>query len=177
MIVGAFTLVVPVPDGDSPNYSGGIPPTLGPDAARFSRCDFTMTIEAAPTLVTTPSTSADGFVTYVPGAGTVTATPAGASAGAASIARVNTKALFHKKTKRVNRAGPVRFKLTLSKAARTTLKKKKQARAQRQARLQAQEGQDGHADGKRHVARAAQARADEAGVATVDCPSATEYRR
>jgi hypothetical protein len=64
-------------------------------------------------------------VTYAPGPGTVTATPAGASAGTASIARVHTKGLFRKTTKRVNRAGPVRFKLTLSKAARTTLKKKK----------------------------------------------------
>ncbi|HEY1590492.1 MAG TPA: hypothetical protein VGF81_01775 [Solirubrobacteraceae bacterium] len=59
-------------------------------------------------------------MTYAPGPGTVTATPAGASAGTASIARVHTKGLFRKTTKRVNRAGPVRFKLTLSKAARTT---------------------------------------------------------
>ena len=113
------------PTANSPNYSGGIPPSLGPDAARFIRCDFTMTIEAAPTLITTPSTSADGFVTYAPGPGTVTATPAGPSAGTASIARVRTKASFRKTIKTVTRAGPVRFKLALSKAAHSTLKKKK----------------------------------------------------
>jgi sugar lactone lactonase YvrE len=112
------------PTANSPNYSGGIPPSLGPDAARFIRCDFTMTIAAAPTLITTPSTSADGFVTYAPGPGTVTAAPAGASAKAASIARVQTKGLFRKTTKTVKRTGPVRFKLTLSKSAQATLKKK-----------------------------------------------------
>jgi hypothetical protein len=111
------------PTANSPNYSGGIPPSLGPDTARFIRCDFTMTIEAAPTLVTTPSTSADGFVTYAPGPGTVTATPAGASAGTASIARVRTQGLFRKTARTVKRAGPVSFKLTLSRSAKTTLRK------------------------------------------------------
>ena len=33
------------PTANSPNYSGGIPPSLGRDAARFIHCDFTMTIE------------------------------------------------------------------------------------------------------------------------------------
>ena len=113
------------PTANSPNYSGGIPPSLGPDAARFIRCDFTMTIEAAPTLVTAPSTSADGFTTYAPGPGTVTATPAGASAATASIARARFRGLFAKTTKTVKRAGPVRFKLTLSTSAQTTLKKRK----------------------------------------------------
>jgi hypothetical protein len=112
------------PTANSPNYSGDIPPSLGPDGQRFIRCDFTMTIEAAPTLITTPSTAADGFTTFVPGAGTVTAAPTGASARTASTARAPAKGAFRPVTRRVKRAGPVRFKLAFSKSALATLKKK-----------------------------------------------------
>lgn len=115
------------PTNSSRNTSGGILPKLGPDADRFSRCDFKMTIEAAPTLVVLPAD--DGITTYAPGAGRLSAAPAGAGGRTAAIARAKkkkkAKPLFRKTTKRVNRAGPVRLKLALSRAAKKTLKKKK----------------------------------------------------
>jgi DNA-binding beta-propeller fold protein YncE len=111
------------PTNNSPDYQGD-GPSLGPASARFIRCDFTMTIEAAATLVTTASPTADGFTTFAPGPGTVTATPAGKTAGKASVARVRTQAAFARTSKRVARAGPVRFKLKFSKAAKAQLRDK-----------------------------------------------------
>ena len=104
-------------------FNGGITPTLGPDADRHVRCDFTMTIEAAATLVTAPS--GDGLVTYAPPAGTVTASPPGSTSNRiVSSARAKAAPLFRTKTTRVKRAGPVHFKLALSAKAKATHKKK-----------------------------------------------------
>lgn len=99
-------------------------------------CDWTVTIQAAATLV--PVVSADRFSTYVPGAGTVVAAPADGATKAALAQRTATAAraakpkkpkakspAFKRLTVGVKAAGPVTFKPVLSAASRATLKRTK----------------------------------------------------
>lgn len=107
------------------HFQSGTPPALGPAADRYSRCDFKMTIEAAPTLVVLPADN-EIITAYAPGPGSLTAASPGAIKRTATIARTkNGKPLFRTTTKRVKRAGPVRFELALSRPAKKTFRKKK----------------------------------------------------
>jgi hypothetical protein len=122
--------VTVIGDGRAPYFicaSIGIiardPNRMGPDDARVQRCTFRMSIEAAATLVTTTSGGTD-VSTYVPGAGTVTAT-AGRSSGRATAAAKKRTPLFKPVKKSVKKAGPVKLRLALSKGARATLRKKR----------------------------------------------------
>jgi hypothetical protein len=97
----------------------------GPDEARVLDCSLTMEIRAADVLDTT--TQGESLSVYVTGAGTLTAAPAGSSRARISAAanKPKPRPLFRSTKKRAKRAGPVTFKLALSKAARKTLATRK----------------------------------------------------
>jgi hypothetical protein len=102
--------------------------TMGPDAARILDCGFTMEIRAAASLDTV--TQGESVTVHVTQAGTLTVAPTGSSrARTSAVAKVKprrkTAPLFKATKKTVRRAGPVTFKLALSKAARATLKRRK----------------------------------------------------
>jgi uncharacterized delta-60 repeat protein len=99
--------------------------TSGPDEARVLDCGLTIEIRAADVLDAT--TQGESFSVYVTGAGTLTAAPAGSSRARISAAanKPKPRPLFRTTRKRAKRAGPVTFKLALSKGARSTLRKRK----------------------------------------------------
>ena len=152
------------PTNSSRNTSGGILPKLGPDADRFSRCDFKMTIEAAPTLVVLPAD--DGITTYAPGAGRLSAAPAGAGGRTAAIARAEEEEEGEAAVPQDDQAREPRWarapQARAQPGGQEDAQEEEAPRPARQADLQAQAGQDGQPDRQGHAAQAGQAEGDPA---------------
>ena len=101
-------------------------PKVGPDEARILDCGYTMEIRTADPLDT--RTQGEEVSVYVTAAGTLTATPPGPSRpriSAAAVRKPRPTPLFRSVRKTAKRAGPVTFKLALSRSARATLARRR----------------------------------------------------